>query len=143
MIAASPELCRELVQLSAAGEGTLVLSGPAEAELGRQFEQQFQADPAVRHWVGQRGVPQLCALFAAAAEAGLVLVASDSGPCHLATACDLPTRILFGRTRPERNGPWPLPGPGSPHRTLLAPGGDLRRLAADEVHAWIAQDARP
>jgi ADP-heptose:LPS heptosyltransferase len=45
-------------------------------------------------------------------------IGNDSGPLHLAAALGTPCLALFGPNLEERSGPWPLPGPGSPHHAL-------------------------
>jgi hypothetical protein len=80
-----------------------------------------------------------------------LFVGNDSGPLHLAAALGVPCLALFGPNRPERSGPWPLPGaPGSPHRALYealpcSPCDQvlcvqpwdwcMARLQADQAHA--------
>ncbi len=110
------ELARALAR---SGSSLLVLSGPAEADLGRRVEHALEGERAA-HWVGQRGLRALAALFTAGAARGARLVACDSGPMHLAAACGLPVLLLAGPQDPRRTGPWPLPGRGSPHSVLLA-----------------------
>ncbi len=110
-------------RLADAGAPVLVVSGPAEREVGAALADRV-ADARVDHWVGQRGLPQLAALFAAAAERGGALLSGDSGPAHLAAAVGLPVVCLAGPQDAARTGPWPPPlrdaprGPG--HRVLRA-----------------------
>lgn len=106
-------------RLARAGHPLLVLSGPAEEELGRRVERALGGLVAA-HWVGQRGLRALAALFTAAADRDARLVACDSGPLHLAAACGLAVLALAGPQDPRRTGPWPLPGRGSPHSVLRA-----------------------
>lgn len=151
-------------ELARRGTPVLILSGPAEAEVGARLAAQLDA-PGIAHWAGQRGLRQLAGLFAAAAERGGSLLASDSGPAHLAAAVGLPVVCLSGPQAASRTGPWPTPGPGSSHRVLRAdvepdcapcfaracvhPEGpvcmqriDPRRVA-DELHcASVCQPAR-
>lgn len=47
-----------------------------------------------------------------------LFIGNDSGPLHLAAALGTPCLALFGPNLVERSGPWPLPGPASPHRAL-------------------------
>ncbi len=101
--------------LAAQGQGILVLSGPAEAALGRALERELAGEARVAHWVGQRGLRALAALFSAAARRGLALVACDSGPLHLAWAHGLRVIALEGPQDGARTGPWPLTGP---HRVV-------------------------
>ena len=109
------ELAREL---AARGRAVLVLSGPAERELGAQLEQRV-AGPRVRHWVGQRDLRALAAFLRAASARGATFVGCDSGPLHLAVACGLRTICLAGPQDPLRTGPWPLGGEAG-HRAVTA-----------------------
>jgi len=93
---------------------TLFLSGPDEAELGRRLATDT---PSVRHWVDQRGLRELAALFSAAARRGARLLACDSGPMHLAAACDLPVTLLAGPQDPRATGPMAW---GPEHSALRA-----------------------
>jgi heptosyltransferase-3 len=61
--------------------------------------------------------PGLKALRDELASASL-FIGNDSGPMHLAAALGTPCLALFGPNLVERSGPWPLPGPLSPHRAL-------------------------
>jgi heptosyltransferase-1 len=97
------ELVREL---QAAGRSVLVLSGPEEAEIGRNLAAELDL-PGVSHWVEQRGLEDLAVAFAAAASRGSRLLACDSGPAHLAAAVGLEVSLLAGPQDPERTGPWP------------------------------------
>jgi len=66
------------------------------------------------------------AVFRAAADRGLELVACDSGPMHLAAAHGLPVILLEGPQDAARTGPWPLHGARADtderahHRTVRA-----------------------
>jgi heptosyltransferase I len=106
--------------LAREGRGVLLISGPAEAELGALLSRELAGAEAVSHWVGQRGLRLLAAFFSAAAQHGARLVACDTGPMHLAAACGLPVLALAGPQDPLRTGPWPIPGPGSRHLVLAA-----------------------
>ncbi len=103
-------------ELAEAGQRVLVLSGPAEQDQGAQLAARLGS--RVHHWVGQRGLRDLAAVFTAAAEDDMRLVACDSGPAHLAAACGLAVRLLVGPQDPLRTGPWPAVGPSSPHRAI-------------------------
>jgi ADP-heptose:LPS heptosyltransferase len=75
----------------------------------------------VAHWVGQRGLRELAALFTVAAADGARFLGCDSGPMHLAAACGLPVTCLSGPQSHRRTGPWPLAeGELGPHRVLRA-----------------------
>jgi ADP-heptose:LPS heptosyltransferase len=122
-------------QLHARGGRVIVLSGPQEAEVGREIEHELagedRQDRPIAHWVGQRGLPALSAFFCAAADAGAHMIACDTGPTHLAAACGLSVHLLAGPQDALRTGPWPLalelPLPhtqepkDSPHRVLRHP----------------------
>lgn len=105
--------------LAASGRTVLVLSGPAEAEEGAQLARELGGLADVHHWVGQRGLRELAAVFAAAAERGGCFVGCDSGPLHLAVSAELPVTALCGPQDAARTGPWPH-APGAPHRALGA-----------------------
>jgi ADP-heptose:LPS heptosyltransferase len=93
----------ELAQLAAARAlPTLFLSGPSEAALGERLA---ASSHGVYHWVGQRGLRELAALFTAAANRGAHLLACDSGPMHLAAACDLGVTLLAGPQDERATGP--------------------------------------
>lgn len=112
--------------LARCGRDVLALSGPGEVAEGERLAASTRDEPAIRHWIGQRGLRELAALFAAVADAGGALVGSDSGPAHLAAACALPVVVLAGPQSHRRTGPWPVaaldPGarPATPHRAVRA-----------------------
>jgi ADP-heptose:LPS heptosyltransferase len=89
-----------------AGRGWRVTLIPAEA--GPQ-----QALDGVRI-LAAPSLPELREELASAA----LFIGNDSGPLHLAAALGTPCLALFGPNLVERSGPWPLPGPASPHRAL-------------------------
>lgn len=106
----------ELVRaLRRAERGVLVLSGPGEARLGQALERELGPDVGITHWIGQRGLRELAALFTAAAHRELVLVSCDSGPMHLAAAQGLCVVALEGPQDGARTGPWP---PANGHRVV-------------------------
>ena len=104
-----PEHCASLVSsLARSGSTVLVLSGPREEALGLELERRLGSTDRIRHWVGQRGLRALAAVFAAAAERGVTFIGTDSGPMHLAAACGLRVVSLAGPQSHLRTGPWPL-----------------------------------
>lgn len=105
---------------AAEGRPTLVLSGPGEVREGVVLREELPTQPALRHWVGQRGLRDLAAFFAAAALRGANLLGCDSGPVHLAAACGLPTLTLAGPQDAARTGPRPRDRE-TLHRALRAP----------------------
>lgn len=118
----------ELVRgLRERGRGVLVLSGPAEAALGVELARSLGEDAGVAHWIGQRGLRELAALFAAAGRRGLRLVSCDSGPMHLAAAHGLAVTALEGPQDGARTGPWPVPAEGvaGPRHALVRSSREL------------------
>ncbi|MAF64322.1 MAG: hypothetical protein CMJ84_01510 [Planctomycetes bacterium] len=107
---------RLITALDRHGRGVLVLSGPAEAEVGRRLA--AIGGDGVRHWIGQRGLRELTAFFCVAARNGARLLACDSGPLHLAAACGVEVSALCGPQDPARTGPWP---PSSHHILTAEP----------------------
>lgn len=98
----------ELVRaLRSQGRGVLLLSGAREAHLGQALAHELGPDDGIAHWIGQRGLRELAALFTAAARRALTLVSCDSGPMHLAAAQGLRVVALEGPQDGARTGPWP------------------------------------
>jgi ADP-heptose:LPS heptosyltransferase len=113
------------------GARVLALSGPEEEAEGRAFAARLGERARIAHWIGQRGLRELAACFAAAAELGGVLVACDSGPMHLGWTQGLRVVLLAGPQDPARTGPWPAVAPGA------------RAPAAGSRHAVVRADAPP
>ncbi len=124
-------------RLLEAGQDVLVLTGPGEAAVGARLARELEAHRNLAHWVAQRGLRDLAAVFAAARDRGARLVAQDSGPSHLAASVGLPVRLLAGPTTPRRTGPWPpaelRPPTTEGHRVLLAPAGEWQTRAMATV----------
>jgi ADP-heptose:LPS heptosyltransferase len=89
------------------------------------------AFPAAQ-FINLTGNTSLVSLPALIARADWV-VANDSGPMHLAAALKVKVLALFGPTKPEIFGPYPLNAPN--HFVIQAPVGDLRLLTAKDVYA--------
>ncbi len=103
-------------RLMARGRSVLFLSGPGEADSGAALR---AAVPSATHWVGQRGLRELCAVLRAVSDGGGELFVGDSGPAHIAASVGLPVRLLAGPENPERTGPWPTASAeGSPHSVV-------------------------
>lgn len=114
------EHCEELLaQLGREDRRVLALSGPAEEREGEELRARTEELAHVRHWVGQRGLRELAAFFAVAADSGVLYVGGDTGPTHLAAACGLPVTVLCGPHSHLRTGPWPIAGTGA-HRAVRA-----------------------
>jgi heptosyltransferase-2 len=138
------------------GRGALLISGPAEAELGRALARELGTTALASHWIEQRGLRELAAAFAAAGRRGLTLVACDSGPMHLAAAHGLAVLALEGPQDAARTGPWPperhavLRSPSAPpcapclaRRCRHAEGPVcMSTIGAGEVLAALAAGAR-
>jgi ADP-heptose:LPS heptosyltransferase len=104
----------------------VVTGSAAEAPLA---ERVAAASPLALSAAGEFGLVELAGVLSRAA----LVVGSDSGPLHLAVACDTPTVHVFGPADEAKFGPW-----GSPRRhTVLTskmdcrPCGDLQHCAAD------------
>ncbi len=120
------ERALELARGAAAdGWRVLLVSGPSEERAGSEAAEQLRDEPRVSHWVAQRGLRELAAVFSAAAERDACYVGPDTGPTHLAAACGLRTVVLAGPQSHLRTGPWPVAEPStrgaSPHRVLRSP----------------------
>jgi ADP-heptose:LPS heptosyltransferase len=103
------------------GVRVAMLSGPGEAEQGRELASRLAGAHNVEHWIDQRGLRELAAFFAAAGLEGARFAGCDSGPMHLAAACGLPVVVLSGPQSHLRTGPWPIAStPGSPHSVVRA-----------------------
>ena len=114
------ERCAELLaQLGHERRRVLALSGPAEEREGEELRERTKGLPHVRHWIGQRGLRELAAFFAVAADSGVLYVGGDTGPTHLAAACGLPVTVLCGPHSHLRTGPWPIAGTDA-HRAVRA-----------------------
>ncbi len=132
------------LRLVAAGKPVLLLSGPAEAQEGDALQRALPAHPLLMHCVGQRGLRDLAARLAVAANAGWRMVACDSGPSHVAAAVGLGVDLLAGPTDPARTGPWPSePSTDEDprHRVLWdGPGSSLDGLDVDRVTTWLQSE---
>lgn len=70
-----------------------------------------------------------------------LIVANDSGPIHLAAVMGVPVVALFGPTRPELFGPYPLDNPL--HHVMRAPDGDLAELEVEPVLQCVFKALEP
>ena len=60
-----------------------------------------------------------------------VVVSNDSAPLHIASAMGTPTIALFGPTKKEKYGPYPLDQKSS--RVLTAPDGQMKSITVELV----------
>ena len=91
-------------ELASTGLPVVVTGAQSESNLARMIA---GAGAHVTSIAGQTPLPVLIEILR---RARLVL-GPDSGPLHVAVACDTPTVHLFGPSEPARYGPW-----GSPKR---------------------------
>jgi heptosyltransferase-1/heptosyltransferase-2 len=121
--------------LADTGEHVLCLSGPAEREAGATLAHRLAQRATISHLVGQTGLRQLAGLFSAAAQRGMRMLATDSGPCHMASAVGLPVDLLAGPTHPDRTGPWPTTLPNRCLQNLET--RSMASLDPAQVHDWL------
>lgn len=92
------------------------------------------------HALEEDGWPVRCARFLSLTDLARELrgcslfLGHDTGPAHLAAACGVPCRLLFG---PTDAAAWAPPAPEI--LTLRAPDGDLSRLTPAEVSRWLSE----
>ena len=125
-IARFRDLARSLVD--DAGAAVLVIWGPNELDDARAI---VDGSPAGR--VSLAPPTDLDELLAVLRRASVV-VASDTGPLHMAAALGTPCVGLYGPTSAERNGPY-----GQIHRTLAAPHGVMAALGVEPVRRSVAE----
>ena len=88
-----------------------LLGGPADVACCREIEQAVGSSRIINN-AGTESLPELGGRL----EAMDLLIASDSGPVHMAASVGTPTLVLFGPTDPLRTGPY-----GQGHRIIRAP----------------------
>ncbi|MDF1837389.1 MAG: glycosyltransferase family 9 protein [Planctomycetota bacterium] len=121
--------------LAAKGEQILCLSGPSEQDAGVALAAELKSQDRVKHLVGQRGLRPLAGLLKAAANRRMRMLATDSGPSHMASAVGLPVDLLAGPTHPERTGPWPTTAPNHCLQDLETRSMDS--LDSARVYRWL------
>lgn len=112
------------------GDRVVVLTGPAEADVGARLEAEV---PGAAHHVGQRGLREFAALLDAARSRGAVLVGGDSGPAHVAASVGLPVHLIAGPEDPSRTGPWPPRGGSNVVVEDVAPGRPWEERSVEDV----------
>ena len=100
----SPERFGELARAAHAEFGCPVVltGGPDDEQRAQRARARLSDKQAVLDLVGRTSLLELIALMRRA----LGVVACDTGPMHLAAACQTPTVALFGAANPRRTGPW-------------------------------------
>lgn len=104
-----------------AGARVLLLWGPDEEAMARSIAARMTSRPIL---APPTTISELSALLRRCA----LMVASDTGPLHLAAAVGTPCLGLYGPTHADRNGPY-----GPRCRGLRSPSGALAAISADEV----------
>ncbi|MBE1876563.1 glycosyltransferase family 9 protein [Myceligenerans pegani] len=136
----APRWSRVVRALTAQGLDVTLTGSPAEQKLCRRVRPAQEADGAVRDTSGRLSLPALADLVSRAR----LVVSSDTGVAHLATAYGTPSVTLFGPTSPALWGPAIDPArhlviwhgePGEPSRDPNAERLDpaLARVTAEEV----------
>jgi len=100
----------------------LVLWGPAESHLAREIAVGLPGSGALL------APPTDLAELTALLRRCRLVIASDTGPLHLAAALGTPALGLFGPTSGERNGPY-----GAACRALESPDGRMSGLDVETV----------
>jgi len=101
--------------LGALPEPTVLVGGPGDRAAGQRAS--AAAGDAAIDLVGQTDLRQLVSLLGRAR----LVVSADSGPMHLAAACQRPVVALFGPADPDRTGPW-----GTGHAVVTVSNRDGR-----------------
>ena len=129
-----PERFAQLARSLAEGGHPIVLTGGPEDRDWAAAACAAADGARVRDLVGRTSIPQLVALYRRLS----LYVGCDTGPMHLAAACDVRCVALFGPADPARTGPF-----GEGHRVLRAPLREGARpmdgLETDSVLAAVAQ----
>lgn len=95
---------RQVAQKLASNELPVLVTGTqSESELAQVI---VGENANVTSIAGQTPLPMLIEILRGAR----LVLGPDSGPLHLAVACNTPTVHLFGPSDPERYGPWGPPG---------------------------------
>ncbi len=127
-----PHFCRLAERLAQEPDvKILLLWGPDEVHMARQIRDGMSARVIL---APPTDLHELAAILRHSA----LMVASDTGPLHLAAALGTPSLGLFGPTRAERNGPY-----GSSCRGVQSPDGTMASLdpgvAVDAALALLAR----
>ncbi|CAN5213060.1 glycosyltransferase family 9 protein [soil metagenome] len=125
---------RHVAQELATNELPVLVTGTvSESELAQRIAAKTANVTSI---AGQTPLPILIEILRGAQ----LVLGPDSGPLHLAVACDTPTVHLFGPSDPGRFGPW-----GPPHRHQVVRGdwscsrcGDLSPARASGCGCMVA-----
>jgi ADP-heptose:LPS heptosyltransferase len=123
----APERFAEVAQTLAEECGaTIVLlgAGDAEIEASRRMREAMSADVPVIDLTGKTRLRETMGLLPHLS----LFVGNDTGPNHIAAGLGVPTVALFGPTPAHK---WGNRGPAN--RVLVAPDGDMGRLAVEPV----------
>jgi ADP-heptose:LPS heptosyltransferase len=98
--------------------------GPADQDTADIALQHTGGEDGIVSLVGETSLRQLVALSARAH----VFVGCDTGPMHIAAACDTPVVALFGPADPQRTGPY-----GAGHQVVRAPSRKMADITVENV----------
>lgn len=79
---------------------SVLTGGPEDAAFAEEIIAHATSNPV--NMVGKTSVGELTEVI----RNGLLTVSCDTGPMHLAVACDKPVVALFGPSNPDRTGPY-------------------------------------
>lgn len=124
------------------GWPSIITWGPGEEELVEQVFRDCETDPPVAF---PTTIPQFVSLVRRAK----LFVGGDTGPLHLAAACQTPVVGIFGPTHPSRNGPFsqadlvvshPVPcGPCYKRTCEIYNQQCMRLVTVDDVYQAVIQ----
>ncbi len=118
----------------AARRSFLIITGEAEEAWGEGFHHQIEGCGVSFQAVHQLPLLELASMLGQCSR----FLGHDSGVSHLAAACGVPCRTLFGPSQVEV---WRPQGPDS--QTLTAPEGDLAQVSVEQAMAFFLRDAAP
>lgn len=106
-----------------------ILTGvPSENKLATYY---MKGLPNVVNVIGKTSVLELAAIM----KYFKVYLTGDTGPLHVASSTDVPIVALFGRTKAEAFGPYPL----RKDRIILSEGFDLKSISIAAVKQALNQ----
>lgn len=128
---------RVIADLTSTGMAVLVTGSDAETELAHAVATGLDN---VHNLAGRTPLPVLIEVLRGAQ----LVLGPDSGPLHLAVACDTPTVHLYGPSDPDRYGPW---GSSLKHRIVRGDWscprcGDLSPDRCSGCGCMLSIDAR-
>jgi len=104
--------------------------GPADRPAAEVALRHSSGGEGIVDLVGETSLRQLAALSARAH----LFVGCDTGPMHIAAACDTPVVALFGPADPRRTGPY-----GERHRVVRPPSRRTADVTVESVLAAVRE----